>query len=166
MSSLYEPGSVFKAVTTAIGIETGEMLRVTGKGEAIIGGTAGDLYIRIHVKHVSSENTKQTNMRKEGIHLAMDQSIKLTDSLLGGEVVLETLDGPVTISVPQGITHGEILRVKGKGVPHGPGSSNPETSTSASTRRGDLMVHIKIQIPTKISKNAKKLIEELKTEGI
>lgn len=148
------------------GIESGEMLRVTGKGEAVTGGTTGDLYIRVHVRHMSGEKTKESSMRKEGLNLAMDHTIKLTDSLLGGESVLDTLDGPVTIAIPQGITHGEILRVKGKGVPHGTGSSNPATSRDSSTRRGDLMVHIHINIPSKISKNAKKLIEGLKEEGM
>lgn len=148
------------------GIESGEMLRVAGKGEAVTGGTTGDLYIRVHVRHVASEKTKDSNMRKEGLNLAMDHTIKLTDSLLGGDTIIETLDGPVTIEVPQGITHGEILRVKGKGVPHGPGSSNPTTSRDNSTRRGDLMVHIKINIPSKLSKSARKLIEELKGEGM
>lgn len=148
------------------GIDSGEMLRVTGKGESVSGGVSGDLYIRLHVKHSSSEHTKQSNMRKDGAHLVMDQHIKLTDSLLGGETTLETLDGPITIAIPQGITHGEILRVKGKGVPYGTGSGNPSTSTSSSTKRGDLLVHINIHIPTKLSKSARKLIEELKEEGI
>ncbi len=148
------------------GIESGEMLRVTGKGEAVTGGTSGDLYIRIHVRHVASEKTKDSNMRKEGLNLAMDHTIKLTDSLLGGDTTLETLDGPVTIEIPQGITHGEILRVKNKGVPHGTGAGNPSTSRDSTTRRGDLMVHIKINIPSKLSKNAKKLVEELKGEGM
>lgn len=153
-------------VIVPAGIDSGEMLRVTGKGEAVTGGSTGDLYIRIHVRHVSGEKTKDSNMRKEGLNLAMDHTIKLTDTLLGGESVLETLDGPITIEIPQGITHGEILRVKNKGVPHGPGAGNPATSRDSSTRRGDLMVHIKINIPSKLSKNAKKLIEELKGEGM
>lgn len=153
-------------VVVPAGIDSGEMLRVTGKGEAVTGGTSGDLYIRIHVRHVASEKTKDSNMRKEGLNLAMDHTIKLTDSLLGGDTVLETLDGPITIAIPQGITHGEILRIKNKGVPHGSGAGNPKTSRDSSTRRGDLMVHIKISIPSKLSKNAKKLIEELKGEGI
>ena len=148
------------------GIESGETLRVSGKGEAVTGGTTGDLYIRIHVRHTASEKTKDSNMRKEGLNLAMDHTIKLTDSLLGGETVLETLDGPITIAIPQGITHGEILRVKNKGVPHGAGSQSPATSRDSSTRRGDLMVHIHINIPSKISKAARKLIEGLKEEGM
>lgn len=153
-------------VIVPAGIDSGEMLRVTGKGEAVTGGTSGDLYIRIHVRHTASEKTKDSNMRKEGLNLAMDHTIKLTDSLLGGDTTLETLDGPITIEIPQGITHGEILRVKNKGVPHGAGAGNPATSRDSSTRRGDLMVHIKINIPSKLSKNAKKLIEELKGEGM
>lgn len=145
------------------GIESGEMLRVSGRGEAITGGTTGDLYVRIHVQVSNAMHSH--SMRKEGNNLAMNQDIKLSDALLGGEVTLTTLDGALTLVIPQGVTHGEILRVRGKGVPYGPGSERASTSTASSTRRGDLMVHIHIHIPKKISKDAKKYIEELKKEG-
>jgi len=129
------------------GINDGEMIRLTGAGEAIIGGVSGDLYIKVHVK-------KHPQFRKDGFNIASDLSIKLSTALLGGEYSLETLDGPITLKIPQGITHGEILRVKSKGVPIDKG------------KRGDLLVKIHIQLPAKLSKNAQKMVEELKKEGI
>lgn len=129
------------------GIENGEMVRMTGKGEAVAGGVAGDLYIKIHVKQHKS-------IRKEGSNLVSDLQVKLSDALLGADYKIETLDGPLTITIPERVKFGEVLRVKGKGVPVGSG------------RRGDLYLRIQIELPTKISKSAKKLIEELKKEGV
>ncbi len=134
------------------GVESGEMLRVAGRGEAIPGGVSGDLYVRIHVVHDSV--SRAMNLRKEGSNLACNLEIKLSTALLGGDVAFDTLDGPLTIEIPQGIIHGEVLRVRNKGVP------------VTSSRRGDLMVHIHILIPKKISKEARKHIEELQKEGM
>ncbi len=153
-----------KAVIPA-GIEPGEMLRVAGKGEAITGGKTGDLYIKIHVKKPTGEYAKH-GLKKDGLNLVMDMPIKLTDTLLGGDIDVETLDEKLTVSIPQGIRHGEVLRVRGKGVPHGPGSNNPSASRHPSTKRGDLMLHVKIEIPQKISRKAQKMIEELRGEGL
>ncbi|HEY1037072.1 MAG TPA: DnaJ C-terminal domain-containing protein, partial [Candidatus Paceibacterota bacterium] len=89
-------------VVIPAGIEPGEMLRVTGKGEAITGGKTGDLYIKVHVKKPTGEPAK-LNIRKEGLNLAMDARIKLTDALLGGDLNIETLDETLTISIPAGI---------------------------------------------------------------
>lgn len=129
------------------GIENGEMIRMTGNGEAIQGGIPGDLYIKMHVK-------THPIFRKEGYNLVTDLSLKLSTALLGGEYNLETLDGKITVVIPASIAHGEILRVKNKGVPTGQG------------RRGDILIHISVQLPTKLSKSAKNLIEELKKEGL
>jgi DnaJ-class molecular chaperone len=63
------------------------------------------------------------------------------------------MDGPVEIKIPAGIAHGELLRIKGKGVPHDGG-------------RGDFMVKISIETPKKLSRKARKLVEELQQEGI
>ena len=93
------------------GIENGEMIRMPGRGEAIAsGGSAGDLYIKIHVKN-------DARFSRDGTTLSTTLSIKLTDALLGGEYSVPTLDGDVTVKIPAGISHGEILRVRGKGVP-------------------------------------------------
>jgi len=128
------------------GIEDGQMIRMTGLGEYVDGGRAGDLYIKIHVK-------KHSFLRKEGFNLVMDLSIKLTEALLGATHKVETLDGNIELKIPSSTNTGDILRVKGKGVPQG-------------SKRGDLYVRIKVILPTKLSKDAKKLIEELKKEGI
>lgn len=129
------------------GIEGGEMIRLGGQGEATQGGPAGDLYVKVHVR-------PDARFRKDGINLITDLSVKLSDALLGSDYTVETLDGSVTIGVPAGVAHGELLRIKNKGVPAGKG------------KRGDLFVRIKVPLPNKLSRDAKKLIEKLKEEGI
>lgn len=129
------------------GIDDGEMIRLAGVGEAVSGGNAGDLYIKVHVKSHSV-------FRKEGANLVMDLGIKLTDALLGAEYSVKTLDGDIKLKIPEMISFGEILRVKGKGVPNEKG------------RRGDLLVKISIEFPNKISKEAKRIIDQLRKEGI
>lgn len=132
------------------GIESGETLRVRGSGEAIAGGENGDLYIKVHVK-------RDLRFKKQGYDLFADLSITISDAVLGGEAKFEHLDETFTVKVPEGITHGEILRMKGKGVPHG------RTGASAkSTVRGDLMLRINIDIPKKLNKEQKKLFEQLR----
>ncbi|OHA18710.1 MAG: molecular chaperone DnaJ [Candidatus Taylorbacteria bacterium RIFCSPHIGHO2_02_FULL_47_18] len=135
------------SVRVPAGIDNGEVIRMAGAGEAVAGGTAGDLYIKVHV-------AKHLLFHKEGANLITELPIKLSTALLGGEYSLKTLDGDMTVKIPEGITHGEILRVRGKGVPVSGG------------KRGDLMIKIKIDLPNKLSKDAKRLIEELKKEGI
>lgn len=129
------------------GIENGQVVRMQGMGEAISHGTTGDLYIRITV-------APHKTWKREGMNLTDDLEIKLTESLLGGERKIHTLDGEVNIKIPEGITHGELLRIKGKGVPNSRGI------------RGDILLRIKINIPHKLSRKAKELVEELKEEGI
>lgn len=129
------------------GIEDGEMIRLSGEGEAVARGVPGDLYVKIHVK-------SHPVFRKEGTNLVMDLSIKMSSALLGDEYSIGTLDGEIKVKIPEGITHGEILRVRGKGVP------------IDKSRRGDLLIHIKINFPNKLSREAKRLVEELKREGI
>ena len=129
------------------GIDNGEMIRLSGAGEAISGGQAGDLYIKIYVK-------KHQIFRKDGQNLVMDLNIKLTDALLGGEQNIATLDGDIKMKIPEGVTFGEVLRIKGKGVPYDRG------------HRGDILIKLHIIIPKKLSKDSKKALEILKKEGI
>jgi molecular chaperone DnaJ len=130
------------------GIENGEMIRMTGRGEAISSGASGDLYIKIHVK-------SHKTIKRDRSTLHTNLHVKLSDALLGGTYKVATLDGDLDIKIPAGITHGEKLRIKNKGVPQG-----------QSTSRGDFMTTIIIDLPQKLSRKAKKLIEELKAEGI
>ncbi len=128
------------------GIESGQGLRVQGKGEEGPGGR-GDLIVRVWVE-------KHPVFRKEGYNLIMEQSLKLSTALLGGTIEIETLDGKLEVKIPSGTTHNDILRVKQKGVPDERG------------RRGDLLIVTVVSMPRKLSKTAQKLIEELKKEGI
>ncbi len=129
------------------GINPGEMVRMTGMGEAIQGGTAGDLYIKVNIRSHST-------FKRDGLNLHMDLPIKLSDALLGMEYDLKTLEGnTVEVTIPEGINHGELLRVKGKGVP-------------SSRGRGDIIIRIKIDMPKKLSRKSKEIIEKLKEEGI
>ena len=130
------------------GISDGEMIRLAGAGEAVATGSPGDLYAKIYVK-------KHSLFHKEGSNLVTDLKIKLTTALLGGEYNLKTLDGDIMIKVPAGISFGEILRVRGKGVPLGRGG-----------KRGDLMIRLKIELPAHLSKDAAELVERLKEKGI
>ncbi len=134
------------SVKIPAGMEPGEMVRLNGAGEAVAGGTSGDLYIKVHIE-------EHPTLRKEGQNLVTELRIKLTKALLGGEEAIETLDGNLILKIPEGVTHNEVLRVKGKGVPNEKG------------KRGDLLVQVQIEMPRKISRSASKLIEELKKEG-
>lgn len=134
-------------VEVPAGIEDGEMIRMPGMGEAAQGAPAGDLYVKIHVRTDKA-------FSREGNHLLTTLPLKLTDALLGGSFIVHAFDGDVTVVVPQGVTHGEILRVRGRGVPFGRGS------------RGDLLVRVEMTIPKKFSKAAREFIEQLRKEGL
>lgn len=129
------------------GLENGEMIRMPNKGEAVTRGVSGDLYVRVHVE-------PHRIFRRDGLNLTMDLPVRLTDALLGGEYEIETLDGRLKVKIPEGITYGEILRVRERGVP------------GRSGRRGDLLIKVFVKTSAKLSKKARALLEDLKKEGI
>ena len=130
------------------GIDNGEMIRLPQQGEAVKAGTAGDLYVKIHVK-------PHAVFRRDGSNLLMDLPVKLTDAILGTTVSVESLDGKVLeVKIPPMKRAEEHLRVRGKGIPAGGSSS------------GDLIIRLEVALPHKLSSKAKKVIEELKTEGL
>lgn len=128
-------------------IDDGETLKLAGAGEAVIGGVTGDLYIRVHVK-------ADKIFRKQGSDLVMELKVKLTDALLGAKYPVKTLDGDIELSIPEGVSYGEVLRIRGKGVPRANGN------------RGDLLIVIHIITPNRLSRSSRKLVEELKKEGV
>lgn len=134
-------------IVVPAGIELGEMIRLTGAGEAVAGGQSGDLYVKVHVR-------PDPRFKKDGPNLVTELNIKLSDALLGSEYTIATLDGDEVINIPAGVSHGELLRISNKGVPNNRG------------KRGDLFVKVKITLPSKLSREAKKLIEKLKEEGV
>lgn len=136
------------------GIESGQGLRIPDKGEPGEGGK-GDLIVRVWVK-------EHPVFRKQAFNLVMELPIKLTLALTGGTVEIETLEGKIEVKIPQGTSHGEILRVKGKGVPYE--SRGGVFGTGG--RRGDLLIVTHVAMPKKLSKEAQRLIDGLKGEGM
>jgi len=135
------------SISIPAGIRDGEMIRMTGAGEAISKGATGDLYIKINV-------TPHPIFKREGNDLVMNLNLKLSDALLGIKYPIQTLDGEIEVTIPEGVSINEILRVRGKGVPIG------------KNKRGDLLIKLNIKLPSKISRKAREVIEELKKEGI
>ncbi len=131
------------------GINHGEMLRMSGNGEAVAHGIAGDLYIKMHVK-------PHALYHREGNNLVMTLDVKLSDALLGATYKVIALDGKsVDVKIPEGVKFGDTLRLKERGVPN-PGRG----------RSGDMLIHVNIKTPTRLSGKVKKMIEELRSEGI
>lgn len=129
------------------GIDGGEMIRMPGLGEAVKGGVAGDLYVKVHVKPHSI-------YRKDGANIIMDMPVKLTDALLGTTVSITTIDDKVLeVKVPVMTKPEEVLRIKGRGVHY-------------DNVTGDLLIRVTASLPKKLSTKAKKAIEDLKSEGL
>jgi DnaJ-class molecular chaperone len=135
-------------------MDSGQGLRIPGKGEQGEGGP-GDLVVRVWIE-------EHDMFRREGFNLIVELSLKLTTALLGGMVEIDPLDtdidGKIEVKIPAGTSHGEILRVKGKGV--------PMTENGKDGKRGDLLIVTRVSMPRKLTKSAAKLVEELKKEGM
>jgi molecular chaperone DnaJ len=129
------------------GIQNGETLRLQGMGEAITGGQSGDLYVRISV-------TPHKTILRQHNDLISSLHIKLSDALLGAQYAVETLDGSMPITIPAGTKVGDVITLKGYGVP------------TAANKRGNFIIKLNISLPEKLSKRAKEIIEQLKQEGI
>lgn len=130
------------------GMDNGEMIRMPGRGEAIKNGAPGDLYIKVHVK-------PHPLFRKEGANILMQLPIKLTDALLGTSVSITTIDDKtLEVKVPAMSKTEETLRLRGKGVVYPEGGA------------GDLLIHVSVTLPKKLSGKAKKAIEDLRSEGL
>ncbi len=131
------------------GVEDGEVLRISGKGEASNwSGVPGDLYVKVRV-------TPHTMLRRQGNDLIMTLPIKFTQAALGDAVDIRTPDSEIKLKIPEGTESGDILKVRGKGVPMSRGYG-----------RGDLLVEIKVLTPRHLSKKAKEAIEKLREEGV
>lgn len=135
------------SITVPAGLDDGEMIRLPGKGEAVRGGTSGDLYVKVRVK-------PDPVFRKEGVHLVVDVPVKVTDALLGTTTMITTLDGKkLEVKIPPMKEPEETLRVRGKGITVG-------------ANKGDLLLKLSVAFPHKLSSKAIKLIEELQSEGL
>ncbi len=136
-------------VTIPGGVEHGVTLRVSGKGEtAPHGGISGDLYVRIRVK-------AHPTMERRGSDVLSRIEIPFTLASLGGHIDLETLDGKVSLNIPEGTQSGHTFVLKGKGA-----------QVFQSSHRGNHMVTAQVQVPKKLSRSQKKLLEQLQEEGL
>jgi molecular chaperone DnaJ len=120
-----------------------------GRGEAAPGGDYGDLYIRLHVK-------SDARFERDGADILYQLNIKVTDALLGATYTVPTVNGSESVTVPAGVTDGEEIILKNHGFPLGSGRSG----------RGTQRCIVHIEVPKKLSKAAKQLVEQLKAEGV
>jgi molecular chaperone DnaJ len=126
------------------GIADGMTLRLRAQGEAgVRGGASGDLFVRVHV-------TPHEVFEREGDDLVCDLAVPLTQAVLGAQVPVRTLDAEQLLRIEPGTQHGTVLRIRGHGVTRLDGRG-----------RGDLLVHISIDIPTKLSQDERALFERL-----
>lgn len=129
------------------GIDNGGTIRLVGKGEHPgRGGATGDLYIRVHVR-------ADAKFVREGSDVYTQEHVSFPQAVLGDKIEIDTLDGRKKIEVPEGTQPHQQIRLKGLGVPEVNGS-----------RRGDQYVKIIVDVPKKLSRSAKKLVEDLKIE--
>lgn len=142
-------GRVRKSKTIEVnipaGVDDGNRLRLAQKGEAgINGGRNGDLYIEFSVK-------KHEIYQRVDDDIYLDLPLSIPEAVLGCKKEIPTLYGKVDLTIPAGTQSGSKLKLRSKGV------SNVNTQ-----RKGDMYVTIKVQIPTKLTKEEKKAFENLK----
>jgi molecular chaperone DnaJ len=129
------------------GVNNGARIKVAGKGgPGPAGSPPGDLYVRVHVaEHALFK------LKKNG-DIEVPLPITIAEAALGAKIQVPTLDGAVTLKVPAGSRAGKVLRVKGKGGARSAGS------------RGDLLARIEIEVPQKLSRRERELLEEFDRE--
>jgi molecular chaperone DnaJ len=131
------------------GIATGQRLRLSGEGEAgALGGPPGDLYVVLHVE-------EHLFFRRDGNDLSCEIAVNFTTLALGGEITVPSIDGEDakhTLKIPEGTTTGAVFRLRGKGI-----------SDVSGRGRGDLLVTVQAITPRKLTREQRKLLEQLAT---
>jgi molecular chaperone DnaJ len=126
------------------GVETGSRLRISGEGEAgVSGGGSGDLFVVIHVK-------EHEIFERQGANLYSAVPVTFAQAALGAEIKVKTLDGDEELKIPAGTQTGTVFRVKSKGMPALGGRG-----------RGDLFVAVTLITPKTLTKEQRKLLEQL-----
>ena len=136
-------------VKVPAGVDTDQSLRLSAKGEpGLKGAPAGDLFIRIKVKK-SSKFEREGNTIKSTIRLKYSQLIK------GDKISVDTVDGPIKLKIPAFTSSNKVFILKNKGVHHLHGRG-----------RGDHLVTVKLSMPNSLTKEQKKLVEDLEKKGL
>jgi molecular chaperone DnaJ len=126
------------------GVDSGTNMRLAGEGQASTsGGPPGDLYVVLRVRdHAFFER------QENDLHCTIP--ISITQAVLGSEISFDSFDGEETLRIPEGTQPGTRFRIRGRGVPR-----------VNSSGRGDLYVHIEVRIPEKLTKEQRRLFEQL-----
>jgi molecular chaperone DnaJ len=125
------------------GVDTGSKLRSSGNGEAgVMGGSAGDLYIVIHVR-------EHEVFERQGDDLFCEMPIKFTLATLGGTVQVPTMEGKATLKIPAGTQSGTTFRLKGRGMPQLRGGG-----------QGDQLIRVHVEVPTALTTEQRRKLEE------
>ncbi|MEX0764188.1 MAG: DnaJ C-terminal domain-containing protein, partial [Nitrosopumilaceae archaeon] len=124
-----------------LGVDTGEYT-IKGEGESVDNGINGDLIVRIRVK-------PHEKFKRDGADIFYDANISMIDAVLGKTIVVPTLEGIEKLTVEQGTQPNSIIKLKGKGLAHIGGRGY-----------GDQYIRLVVNIPTKLDKRQKKILEE------
>ena len=136
------------SVTIPAGVESGMRLRLSHEGEhGMNGGPPGDLYVALNVK-------PHPHFVRKGQDILYDRRLHFVTATLGGKVEVPTLNGNTMVKIPEGTQHDQILRLKGLGAPG-----------LKSHTRGDQLIRIKIDIPTKLSPQQRELLNAFAEES-
>ncbi len=138
-------------VTIPAGVREDSRIRVSGKGSpGANGGKAGDVLLRVHLK-------RHPRFELDGNNLKATLEVPLYTAVLGGEAVLETLDGKrIAVAVQPETQNGQTIRLRGQGWPEKIGSS----------KRGDLIAKVQVQIPTGLDLRERDLFEQLRAHRV
>ncbi|MBT9383595.1 DnaJ domain-containing protein [Pseudooceanicola sp. CBS1P-1] len=136
------PGGNDLEVKIPKGISEGQVLRLRGKGSPGFGGAEpGDAYVTLSI-------TPHPLFRREGDDIVMTLPVALDEAVLGAKVEVQTIAGPVKVSVPAGATSGQVLRLRGRGI------------AAAGRPAGDQRIELRIAMPKQIDEDLKRFMEE------
>lgn len=133
-----------KIVSVPGGVDTGTQIRLAGEGQpGVNGGPNGNLYILVQVK-------SHQYFKRRDFDIMLDLNINIAQATLGAEVEIPTIDGPTMLKIPSGTQPGKVLYLRGKGVPR-----------LRSSGRGDQLVIVNVDIPTRLNSEQRQLFEQL-----
>jgi len=140
----YERKKLTKTIPVPAGVDNGTQIRLSGEGQpGTNGGPRGNLYIEIKIKP-----HKFFRRRKDDVLL--DLNINIAQATLGAEVKVPTLDGDEKLVIPSGTQPGKVFKLRNKGIPH-----------LRRGGKGDQMVIINVDIPSRLTSEQRQLFEQL-----